>query len=716
MRSNRAQVWRIDWRTAAVALWAAGALVFAVHMAWLMIRLRRRLIKNSLPVPGRVAEIIERCKSQMGIKARLPVTVQSGMASPALSSSIRPRLLIPESMALHGRAEQIEFGIRHELTHYRRKDHLLNLLLMLLRCVYWFNPVVHLAYRQIQLDIETACDVRATADMQTNQRISYVQTMIDLCGGAGSQTVMGMGMCKGRKAMERRVKGVFMKRKAGFGIKTAAAVMAGLLVVCCFTTACQPTPDEAVVVNKNKNLVEEVQKAETESAAADSPCYLKALDLPECYTFSSQNETASLKINVDADVTKPQADKMPFARVKAMSLTQEMVTGMFNYLFPDEKPFMPREQKTRSEIQDEIIGFKRILERGTLDGDPIRDDTIEEFNQMIKELEKEYETAPEQEPEPVVCDGTLQKSDFRGHICYEVNAHMPDPENDAGTTLFIRTGGYGDHMSVWYINVDSTFSTDGMVRVTQDGELPEAARGKLNLPLSKAIAKADGFFAAAGLDHIKLFAAYVVDNHGTGHVDENYDPASEYAFKLFYTQTVNGVPVSCHESNTASGGDEYSKPWFYESIEFLISDNGILEIKWSEPSAVTEIIEEDTQLIDFDTAVKKFENAVTYTYGQYMHEEEDIDTTVDIEIDNIQLNLIRMREKDKTGEKAGIYVPAYVFYGAVKETCHDKKEEYTYEGYKTSAGGGNDFYPGPLMVMAINAVDGSVIDTMKDVT
>ena len=37
------------------------------------------------------------------------------------------------------------------------------------------------------------------------------------------------------------------------------------------------------------------------------------------------------------------------------------------------------------------------------------------------------------------------------------------------------------------------------------------------------------------------------------------------------------------------------------------------------------------------------------------------------------------------------------------------------EGYMTSSGSGNDFYPGPFMVMAINAIDGSIINTMSDV-
>ena len=44
-----------------------------------------------------------------------------------------------------------------------------------------------------------------------------------------------------------------------------------------------------------------------------------------------------------------------------------------------------------------------------------------------------------------------------------------------------------------------------------------------------------------------------------------------------------------------------------------------------------------------------------------------------------------------------------------------KNEDYVYEGYKTSSGSGNDFYPGPFVVIAVNAIDGSIIDMMNAV-
>ena len=43
----------------------------------------------------------------------------------------------------------IRYMLLHELQHYRHKDALANYLIVLARIIYWFNPVVWLALREI---------------------------------------------------------------------------------------------------------------------------------------------------------------------------------------------------------------------------------------------------------------------------------------------------------------------------------------------------------------------------------------------------------------------------------------------------------------------------------------------------------------------------------------------------------------------------------------
>ncbi len=503
-----------------------------------------------------------------------------------------------------------------------------------------------------------------------------------------------------------------------------STILSALILLIITTSACQPTPEEPIVVNKSNNIVKEVQNAAQKQESSESEPdigNLVNLVFPEHYTYNSENEAASLTINVDADVYKPESDRMPFARVTPWNFTQETVTGMFNYLFPDEKP--NSSQPTKAILEEIMLHYEQAIANG-YDGQPLSDEEKAMLEQELGKLREDYKTAPEQ---PVISDGTLQYIEHTGTTMvqdaegemkekqvtkkyYELSASL----DSAFLNINVSADESSPGSSLWYTNIERNYSTDGMIRVKQGDTLPEAVQDKLTIPLEDAVAMADGFFDAAGMDDVGFFAAYLVDDHGTGHVDDNWDPASHYAYKLFYTHRVNDVPVSCHESHGA-GTREYKEPWYYESITFLISDDGILEINWHEPCIVSEIVEDNTEIIDFDNAMQKFESAVGYTYGQYLDYGEGAQASIEVVIDNIQLNLIRLREMDKPDEKAGLYVPAYVFYGYVKETCVYEKDDYVYEGYKTSNGGGNDFYPGPFMVMAINAVDGSIINTMSDI-
>lgn len=270
--------WKMNWQTLLVLLWATGALGFLIYMTVLWLQLHRNIKRHGIRPPGYVLKLVDACKKDLGIKADIEVSIQGWLNTPALCASLKPKLLLPESMLDKMDRQQLEFGIRHELTHYRRKDHLTHLLLALLRCVYWFNPVVWLAARQIKTDMETACDARVTSRLENKDQTLYIRTMIDLSGDIEGQYILGMGLGNERRSMEKRVRGIFMKKRTGHGARMVAMLLAGILLVACFTTACQPTPDKPIIVNKNGGEMEEKINATPELGATgiryEAPGYI----------------------------------------------------------------------------------------------------------------------------------------------------------------------------------------------------------------------------------------------------------------------------------------------------------------------------------------------------------------------------------------------------------------------------------------------------------
>ena len=64
---------------------------------------------------------------------------QDTIKTPALTAWIRPIMLLPLDIINNCDDQELEFIITHELNHYRRGDHLVRLLLTMLKAIYWFN-------------------------------------------------------------------------------------------------------------------------------------------------------------------------------------------------------------------------------------------------------------------------------------------------------------------------------------------------------------------------------------------------------------------------------------------------------------------------------------------------------------------------------------------------------------------------------------------------
>ncbi len=88
---------------------------------------------------------------------------------------LKPRIYIPYSL------EKEELGnvIAHEKMHIKRKDFIGKPLAFFIAIVYWFQPLVWIAYVLFSKDIELACDERVIQNMDFEQRKSYSKALLD---------------------------------------------------------------------------------------------------------------------------------------------------------------------------------------------------------------------------------------------------------------------------------------------------------------------------------------------------------------------------------------------------------------------------------------------------------------------------------------------------------------------------------------------------------
>lgn len=491
----------------------------------------------------------------------------------------------------------------------------------------------------------------------------------------------------------------------------AAVLILGTLL---YITACQATPEKNIVVKKDTERM--VEKAADESNGTQ----LDALVIPEGrYTYESTGADGKLHINVDAAIEKPDSGSMPIIRATMASFSQETVTAIFNYLFPGEKPYEQEKVQTKADIETVLMNMKKQLSDGSYKGNGF---TEKEYNTLIAQMESQYDAAPETAPEKTVSDGTMKIQPEKGVYMLDVasdtaSLQVIDSPSDALSKLPKNVQIVGGCLINYRNNKSPEYNTLGITR-TDGTDIPDDAKGKLTISYADAKSLCDGFFNAAGMaEEFCVGASFVVDDRGTGLADGKFvdgeyvegpkEAAENYAYQFYYTRKVNNIPVAVNARDGGSIGDGFSIPWCYEYACFTVDNDGLAEILWTDPINVGEIAQNDSVLKSFNEIMQVFETMIKTTYEAYLDTYYNSNAQMEVNADDIQLCLLRVREQNGD-ETAGLLVPAWVFYGHNIIQGDDGVMSYD------SVGGGSTVWPqAPIVLLAINAIDGSIIDIAK---
>ena len=153
-------------------LWGAGSLISLYRLFHRHRVLRRQF--HALPQIDITALGIEKEQLQDQMKSSTCL-VLPGLTTPAVYGFIHPVILIPED-----RSNPITAPVLlHELTHFRQGDMWIKLILDLIVCLFWWNPLAYLLRISAQHALELKCDSDVRACLDESQQIQYYQSLLE---------------------------------------------------------------------------------------------------------------------------------------------------------------------------------------------------------------------------------------------------------------------------------------------------------------------------------------------------------------------------------------------------------------------------------------------------------------------------------------------------------------------------------------------------------
>jgi len=100
-----------------------------------------------------------------------------GLAGPAVVGFSYQRIVTPRDFARRFSDDERKLILTHEQVHLDRNDARINALVALARCLFWFNPLIHVGAKALRLDQELSCDAEVI-DRRPRARRAYAETLL----------------------------------------------------------------------------------------------------------------------------------------------------------------------------------------------------------------------------------------------------------------------------------------------------------------------------------------------------------------------------------------------------------------------------------------------------------------------------------------------------------------------------------------------------------
>ena len=200
------------------AVWLAGCIVLLLYGLVSCIRLRRRVAFAVLLEKG--------------------VYVCDGLRTPFVFGLFRPQIYLPAGLE----PADLPYVLAHERAHIRYGDPAFRLLAYLLLCVYWFHPLVWLAFFLFCRDTEFACDERVLLRLGAQAKKSYSMALLHCA--AGRRRLYVYPLAFGETGVKARIKGILHYKKPPFWIAVITLVAAAVTAVCLLTVPRAPADSD----------------------------------------------------------------------------------------------------------------------------------------------------------------------------------------------------------------------------------------------------------------------------------------------------------------------------------------------------------------------------------------------------------------------------------------------------------------------------------------
>ncbi len=163
--------------------------------------------KELLPISSKWQQFINESKNKLNIARNIQIKISKTITTPLTIGFIKPIILVPIAAINNLTTQQLEAILLHELAHIKRNDYIINLVILFLNAIMFFNPFSKYIACLIDKQRELSCD-DAVLDHNYSNSV-YAEALLNVARfQLQSQTLFGTmtAVNTNQKELKHRIK------------------------------------------------------------------------------------------------------------------------------------------------------------------------------------------------------------------------------------------------------------------------------------------------------------------------------------------------------------------------------------------------------------------------------------------------------------------------------------------------------------------------------
>lgn len=250
-------------------LWIIIALIIVAYRSFSYLKFKKTLLDLSLPVEDqKINFIYSELLTELKIKKDILLKISDHTSVPLGIGILNSSIILPK---INYTETEIKWILRHELMHYKQRDLIYKFLVMIVASIYWFNPLIYVMNKYINIECELSCDEKTLHKYNFSERKEYALTLLNSLKQSQAKLLRSRLTTElGNKEILKRRFESMLNKKTKRGI--FFAVLAIGITICSLGTF--STKADSNVINENQESSETVaDKNQIEAFQIESQKY-----------------------------------------------------------------------------------------------------------------------------------------------------------------------------------------------------------------------------------------------------------------------------------------------------------------------------------------------------------------------------------------------------------------------------------------------------------